>query len=331
MGKLLELQTQNSATIKTLFEALNEFTTEILLEVHCTPEEKYISSRISIPTVYMDVKLEGKEFTKFECTKEEYFIPFKIEHFYGEIHSIEKNDVLTLKIMSEQESKLIIETTNEDKGVNTKSELDLMDPENKIKRMPNLVQTDCFIITMLASDFHKMCKEMNKKGGVKHIEFLCTKNSVVFSCKGDNVKTTKTFTTGTNNITIRAPAENAIAQGIYELKYLVYLSKCQSMCEKIQICMKNKYPLFITYSIGSMGRILVVLMPYTEKKNHDYGTEVNNYVSPQLKIKEITTKKILNKTFEDDEISLKKETIKKDINEPRIEMDEDDEEEVENK
>ncbi len=305
MSKIFEISTGCSQTIKTLMETVKEFVTDLPLNIVDRKEngiqQKYIYARISdqYNTLYVDIRLEGKEFTTFNCSEQEYKLNFNMDAFYnGILHSIEKDDIFTMRVLKNMENKLMVELLNEEKKTKTTNWLDLKDPENDTKKIPDLEQKDCFLITMLSSDFHKMCKDMHKKGA-KHIEFCCSKNNISFKCKGEGVETEKIFNIGNNNITIDAPAENLIAHGIYELKYLVYLSKCQGMCEKIQICIKSKFPLFITYTIGSMGRILLVLMPYMEKKPHNYGEEILNYTEPIVKLKETQAKKIEEVNYED--------------------------------
>ena len=67
-----------------------------------------------------------------------------------------------------------------------------------------------------------------------------------------------------------------IVQGIYELKHLVLFGKCTSLCNDIEIYMKNDYPLVIKYTVATLGRLLLCLTPIRKKaddEESDYSSE----------------------------------------------------------
>lgn len=50
-------------------------------------------------------------------------------------------------------------------------------------------------------------------------------------------------------------------------------NKCNNICTEIQIFLKDEYPMFMQYSVASLGTMLVGLSPVVEKninKNSNY-------------------------------------------------------------
>ena len=52
-----------------------------------------------------------------------------------------------------------------------------------------------------------------------------------------------------------------IIQGTYELKNLIMIGRCYTICKKMDICMKNKFPLIIKLSMESFGVIYFLCTP----------------------------------------------------------------------
>lgn len=67
-------------------------------------------------------------------------------------------------------------------------------------------------------------------------------------------KQSKTITsTNTNN--------NVIIQGVYDLKYLTEFSKCNRLCQKIEMYLKNDFPLIIAIPVATLGKMYAFLAP----------------------------------------------------------------------
>ena len=124
--------------------------------------------------------------------------------------------------------------------------------------------------------FHKIFREMNKIGD--HIDISCTSKNLDFFCMGDLLerKTTLKINDGTLSVK-KDDSKHKIIQGIYDIKNFILFTKCATLCNDINVYMKNDFALTICYSIPSYGTFSVSLTPTDEDilKNEDYGYSDN--------------------------------------------------------
>ena len=63
------------------------------------------------------------------------------------------------------------------------------------------------------------------------------------------------------NIKQNDEKDNNIIQGIFNLKYIAIFTKCTNLCEKVEIYLKQEYPLILCYKIANLGTIQLALSP----------------------------------------------------------------------
>jgi proliferating cell nuclear antigen len=223
--------------------------------------------------VLIHLKLDAENFTKFKCKRKKLVLGVNLAYFHKLIKTMDKDDNLTMYVDHDNLNYLRIKIDNPEVKKDTEFELKLLDlPDNKLV-IPDTVFDA--VITINATEFHRICREMNQIAS--HVEIKCYNNKVVFGCKGEYAKRTTTYKTGENsvegvNIKLASTGKNAapiIIQGIYDLKNLVMFSKCGSLCNEIEIFMKNDYPIVIKYTVATLGRLLLCLVPITKKTGKD--------------------------------------------------------------
>lgn len=239
----------------------------------------------SSKTVLINVKLDAKNFTTFNCKKNKLSVGVNLNCFYKLIKTLGKNDILTLYVEHDDKNILKIKIDNPEEKKNTVFDLKLLDLDEPNLNIPDT--TFDAVITMNSQEFHKICREMNQIAD--YVEIKCLSEKILFTCKGDFANRTTTYVsndTSTDEILVsikhasitnkKAPQ---IVQGIYELKNLVLFSKCASLCNDIEIYMKNNYPLVIKYTVATLGRVLLCLSPINEEvtKNANYSDEEELY------------------------------------------------------
>lgn len=238
----------------------------------------------STKTVLINLKLDSKNFNKFKCSKKKLPIGVNLGLFYKTIKSMDKNDILTLYVDHDDKNYLGIKIDNEEEKKDSVFRLKLLDLNDQKMQLPD-TRFDA-VITMNSTEFHKLCREMSQLA--EYVEIKCLKDKIIFTCKGDFADRTTTYkgssTEEETDVHIKhasTTAEGApeIVQGIYELKNLVLFSKCASLCNDIEIYMKNDYPLIIKYTVATLGRILLGLTPINEDttKNTNYSDEDEYY------------------------------------------------------
>jgi proliferating cell nuclear antigen PCNA len=308
--KILEVVTEHTAPFKVLFEVLKDMLTETNIEFRCNqknPNESdddddedddqkkkskekdcmKISAIDPTKTVLINLKLDGVNFTKFMCKKNKLLIGVNLGYFYKLIKSMGKNDILTLSVDHDSKNFLKIKIDSPDEKKDTEYNLKLLDLDETKMVIP--VTTFDAVITMDSQEFNKLCREMNSIAD--YVEIKCLSDKIIFTCIGEAANRKTTYRTANdeddeesvlvniNHASTKVDDAPEIVQGIFELKNLVLFSKCTTLCNNIEIYMKNDYPLVIKYTVATLGRILLCLTPIKEDttKNANYSDEEEYY------------------------------------------------------
>lgn len=294
--RIIDIQTEHIIQLKTLFETLKDVLHETNISFvkndnitnndqekdkkkksKLEPDDKLDNGGIikimatdDHKTLLIRVKLEAKEFLRFNIKPAEYSAGIDLMQLYKYFKTI-KDGILTIYIDDENEQYIVFEVYNDEQKSTNEFKLKLMDIDNKIYSIPpaNFVMT----VTINCAEFHKLCRDMHQLS--EFIEITCTNKKISFSCQGDSASNTKTFENCNNKdadkgVKIRCAKNNEdskpeIVRAIFELKYLVMFNKCTNLCNEIQLFLRNEYPLFIQYSIATLGTMLIGLVPVDEK------------------------------------------------------------------
>ena len=240
-------------------------------------------------TVLINVKLT---FSKFMCKKSKLLLGVNLGCFYKLIKSMGKNDILTLSQDHDDKNYLKIKIDSPEEKKESEFNLKLIDLDEHKMTIPQI--TFDAVITMDSQEFNKLCRDMNNIAD--YVEIKCLTDKIIFTCKGEFADRKTTYKTRSDtdddeNENILVSINHAstktkggtdtpkIVQGIFELKHLVLFSKCASLCNDIEIYMKNDFPLVIKYTVATLGRVLLCLTPIKEDttKNTTYSDEEEFY------------------------------------------------------
>lgn len=314
--KILEVETEHTGPFKVLFEVLKDMLTDTNIEFRSNgksekseksekekgdKEEEEADSKDKdcmkinaidpTKTVLINVKLT---FSKFICKKNKLLLGVNLGCFYKLIKSMGKNDILTLSQDHDDKNYLKIKIDSPDEKKESEFNLKLIDLDEHKMTIPQI--TFDAVITMDSQEFNKLCRDMNNIAD--YVEIKCLTDKIVFTCKGEFADRKTTYRTRSEgdedeneNILVSINHASAkttkggvavspqIVQGIFELKHLVLFSKCASLCNDIEIYMKNDFPLVIKYTVATLGRILLCLTPIKEDttKNANYSDEEEFY------------------------------------------------------
>lgn len=247
----------------------------------------------STRTVLVNLKLDGKNFNTFVCRKNKLLLGVNLGYFYKLIKSMGKNDILELSVDHESKNYLKIKIDSPDEKKESEFNLKLLDLDETKTAIPEI--TFEAVITMDSQEFNKLCREMNNIAD--YVEIKCLNDKIIFACKGEFADRKTTYKSRSSSKDDENEQENIlvnishastkkgsvgspqIVQGIFELKNLVLFSKCASLCNDIEIYMKNDFPLVIKYTVATLGRILLCLTPIKEDdtKNANYSDEEEFY------------------------------------------------------
>lgn len=307
-NRIIFIQTEHITQLKTLFETLKDVLHEtniIFNKGDCDFDGKkkkkeddktdYGSIKIMATddhkTLLIRIKLDAKEFLKFNIKPKEYNAGIDLSQLYKYFKTI-KDGILTIYVDDDNEQYIVFEVYNDEQKSTNEFKLKLMDIDNKIYNIPPANFT--MIVTIDCSEFHKLCRDMHQLS--EFIEITCTSKRISFSCQGDSASNIKTFENCNNKDSVKGirikcvkndDSKPEIVRAIFNLKYLVMFNKCTNLCNEIQLFLRNEYPLFIQYSIATLGTMLLGLVPVDEK--NFLKNTVNNsnlYSDTEINIKD---------------------------------------------
>lgn len=300
--KILNVMTEYTNPFKLLIEVLKEILVETNIEFRANTKESDIDDSYmkimaidTTNTVFIYLKLDGKEFTKFDCKNKKITIGVNLGCFYKLIKSMDKEEYLTLYMDSDNINMLNIKIENPKFQKNTVYNLKLLELGIPKIVLPKIKYDSSIIIN--SSEFHKICKEMSVIADL--VEIKCFEKEVIFTCKGDYANRVTTFSANTDDMSSNKNVDSVsitfnekydkkikIVQGVYELRNLALFSRCAQLCENIQIFMKNNKPLIINYTVASLGKAFLCLSPITNPDSDPKDNSQEKYYDFNHKMKD---------------------------------------------
>ena len=242
----LEIITCHSQAIEMLFKYLKEAipSTNVSIRNLANGNCLKINNINLSKTLLVNVKLDGHNFDKFICNQEKLDLGIDFDLFYSKIKN--RNGLLTLKVKHDCKDSLHI-FVDEEHTMNIEK-MHLSDfPDNAIQ-IPQ-IQFDV-IVTMDSHAFHKLCNEMENVSN--YMNFECLNDKIIFTCDGVDLNKQIIFKATNNLISINHSHGNPVT-GMFELKDLLLLSRLTSLCNTIEIYMKDDFPLCIKYNVVNLG------------------------------------------------------------------------------
>jgi proliferating cell nuclear antigen len=216
-------------------------------------------------TLLVNVKLNAKKFDVFKVKKKVFDIGISLTQLYKSLKSLQKDDSLTISVNEDDKDWLMLKIKNEKKRYETSDKIKLMDINKSKYDIPSTAFD--VVVTIDTEEFHTICKEMSHIQQV--IEIKCTRKSLTFTSTGDSSERSKSYYPDENGIKINFSKDTKtdVVQGIFELKFLVmFTNKSQNLCPRIQLFMKNNYPLCVKFTVATLGKLLFCVSPYDEDR-----------------------------------------------------------------
>jgi proliferating cell nuclear antigen len=248
----IEIKTVQSAAFKVLIEALKELLTDTAIEI--SPKGLKIVTMDNSHVVLVHMILHGEKFEQFYCETPR-VIGINMLNFYKIIKTINTNDTLTLFMESNDINHLHVRIDKQDKDTSSTYKLNTIDINYERISIPATEFTT--VITLPASDFQKICRDMSNIAD--SIDITKVSNKLLMSCTGDFCTQETVITSDTMIETDGDDTE--IIQGVYNIKYLVLFTKCTNLSNTVEIYLKNDYPLIVKYTVASLGDIKLCVSP----------------------------------------------------------------------
>jgi proliferating cell nuclear antigen PCNA len=282
MAPIFEVKTSQTQTIKTIVETLYNLVTDysiiitppVIQDEDIETEDGERVGGISIKemnkseTVLVLCKLFADKFEHYEYNYHEskFIIGINSGNLLKYMKCMTNIDTLTWRVDEDDTNKLImiLESDREKKTL----KINLMELYYEDRNIKKIKPT--YLASMESQGLQKYCKDFNNIPYEK-INILCNDKNVIFSAKNESGEAEFIVPELKDGLRIHKVDKDGddIVQGIYELKYLLYFTKCISLSEGINIYLKNKKPIIFEYPIalnsaisddnGNFGELKLVL------------------------------------------------------------------------
>lgn len=255
---MMMLQTVQSSAMRNLFETLKD--------VLCDTNMVFDSQGLKILTmdnhqcVLVSVKLQASAFEVYHC-RQRMLCGINMANFFRLIKSIGSSDTLTLRLTRSEPTKLLVVIDNFDKNTSTTFRLNQLDIDEIRLEIPD-TEFDS-VLTMPSQDLQRICRDMAVIS--ESMEVSSLNRQLVLKAVGDFAEQTTVIgekESGlffTNQIERKVPEQSVY--GKFSLKYLSTFSKANVLCQTVDLYLKRGYPLILSYSCASLGKLLFVLGP----------------------------------------------------------------------
>jgi proliferating cell nuclear antigen PCNA len=270
---ILEVTTCQTSSFKLIIEALKDALKDINIKFIKQNDTNEDSGGLSIvaynpyTAVLIKVKIPARSFDKFYINPpngaSDIRIGVNMNSFNKLIKTSTNNDNLSLILEEDDKNYLGLKFENGDQGIITYYKLKLLELEDDGIHLPTTQFP--FKIIIPSDRFHKIIRDASSIADKINIKFVDTKefpNTLIFSCNGEFASQETILTDKTEGLSINKNVENdedIIVKGTYDLKNLSLFSKCQNMCNNIELYLKNNFPLIIKYQVANLGHVLLVL------------------------------------------------------------------------
>ncbi|ANB50504.1 putative DNA polymerase sliding clamp [Powai lake megavirus] len=214
-------------------------------------------------SILIKLVLNADNFDYFRCDEPKITIGVDMHTLHGLLKMINDDDPMMLYMIEGCRSSLYIRSLNEDKDNSEETDIELFLMEIPNPEMPVPVTKFQNRITMKSDKFHNICKHLNNNS--TFVEIKSINNEIIFVGQNEGGKVTMSCRDTEYNSA--GKDTNQVVQGMYELRNLLGFSKCNKLCNTIELYLKNDFPLVLVISVATLGKMYVFLSPIENGNN----------------------------------------------------------------
>jgi proliferating cell nuclear antigen PCNA len=209
-------------------------------------------------SILIKLNLDASNFEYFKCLEPKITIGVDMHNLHALLKMINDDDPIIIYMNRDNRSTLYIRSLNENNESSEETDLEIYLLEISNPDMP-LPQTEFQNkITMASDKFHAICKHLNNNSTT--VEITSIGSEILFRGENEGGKVRKAYK-DVNYTSKKKDKSDQVVQGIYELRNLMCFSKCNKLCNTIEIYLKNDFPLVLVISVGTLGKMYVFLTP----------------------------------------------------------------------
>jgi proliferating cell nuclear antigen PCNA len=209
--------------------------------------------------ILIKLNLDAINFEHFFCGEQKITIGVDMNHFHALLKTVNDDNPVVLYMNKDNRSAIYIRSVNEkdDSSEETDIELFLMDIGNPDMPIPPTEFQNR--VTMASDKFHTICKHLNNNS--TFVEITSVGNQISFRGKSDGGKVTMSYKDTHESSKKNKDKPGQVVQGIYELRNLMCFSKCNKLCNTIDVYLRNDFPLVLVISVATLGKLYIFLTP----------------------------------------------------------------------
>lgn len=214
--------------------------------------------------ILIKLNLDADNFDDFRCEEPKITVGIDMHNLHGLLKMVNDEDPILIYMNRDNRSSLYIRSLNENNESSEETDIEvfLMDIGNPDMPIPQTEFQNK--ITMASDKFHAICKRLNNNS--TFVEIKSINNEISFRGQNEGGKVTMSYK-DTNYDSKKKDKPDQIVQGIYELRNLMGFSKCNKLCNTIEIYLKNDFPLVLVIGVATLGKMYVFLTPIDNINN----------------------------------------------------------------
>lgn len=205
-------------------------------------------------SVLIKMSLDAANFEHFYCEDPKITAGVDLGTLNSYIKTIDDDDAITIYMHRENRGSLFISTHSNDNREQTEIEINLMEIENPDLNPPRKEFDN--MITMASDKFNNTCKKINNNSTV--VEITAVGSSIDFRGHNEGGRMVRKYQDTSHS---SKKKNDKVIHGVYELKNLLAFSKCNKLCNTVELYLLNDYPLVLIISVGTLGKMYVFMTP----------------------------------------------------------------------
>lgn len=216
-------------------------------------------------SILIKLNLDAVNFEYFRCDEPKITIGVDMHNLHALLKMVNDDDPIILYMNRDNRSALYIRSLNEDGESSEETDIEIYLMEIGNPEMPIPKTEFQNKITMASDKFHTICKHLNNNS--TFVEITSISNEILFRGQNEGGKVTMSYKDVNYSEPIKKDKQEQLVQGVYELRNLLGFSKCNKLCNTIEIYLKNDFPLVLVISIATLGKMYVFLTPIENPNN----------------------------------------------------------------
>lgn len=214
-------------------------------------------------SILIKLTLDASNFEYFRCDEPKITIGVDMHNLHALLKMVSDDDPIVMYMNRDNTSALYIRSLNENNESSEETDIEIYLMEIGNPEMP-IPQTEFQNKIAIATDkFHTICKHMNNNS--TFVEITSIGNEISFRGQNEGGKITMSYKD--INYNKKKDSTDHVVQGLYELRNLMGFSKCNKLCNVIELYLKNDFPLVLVIHVATLGKMFVFLSPIEDPNN----------------------------------------------------------------